>query len=118
MLRSVLITALMYRLSSLGYEGGIEILLSHAIFALVARTSRAYIWVGKGTQRLLGTRCPSHSDFVAHWVRSVAVALGVSGYLFTRWSYLINLTLIGNAVYVSMDIPDIFLAVRTWFTTY
>ncbi|EPQ59908.1 hypothetical protein GLOTRDRAFT_125743 [Gloeophyllum trabeum ATCC 11539] len=26
------------------------------------------------------------------------------------WSYLINLTFIGNAVYVSMDIPDIFLA--------
>jgi hypothetical protein len=28
------------------------------------------------------------------------------------WSYLINLTLIGNAVYMSMDIPDAFLAVR------
>lgn len=27
------------------------------------------------------------------------------------WSYLVNLTLIGNAVYVSMDIPDVFLAV-------
>jgi very-long-chain ceramide synthase len=27
------------------------------------------------------------------------------------WSYLINLTLIGNAVYMSMDIPDTFLAV-------
>ncbi|KAF9268066.1 longevity assurance proteins LAG1/LAC1 [Marasmius fiardii PR-910] len=26
------------------------------------------------------------------------------------WSYLINLTLIGNAVYMSMDIPDAFLA--------
>ncbi|KII95096.1 hypothetical protein PLICRDRAFT_33926 [Plicaturopsis crispa FD-325 SS-3] len=26
------------------------------------------------------------------------------------WSYLINLTLIGNAVYISMDIPDAFLA--------
>ncbi|KAF9818300.1 hypothetical protein IEO21_02815 [Rhodonia placenta] len=26
------------------------------------------------------------------------------------WSYLINLTLIGNAVYVSMDVPDVFLA--------
>lgn len=27
------------------------------------------------------------------------------------WSYLINLTFIGNAVYMSMDIPDAFLAV-------
>lgn len=29
---------------------------------------------------------------------------------FTSWSYLINLTYIGNAVYISMDIPDIGLA--------
>lgn len=28
-----------------------------------------------------------------------------------RWSYGVNLTLIGNAVFVSMDIPDVFLAV-------
>lgn len=28
-----------------------------------------------------------------------------------RWSYLVNLTLIGNAIYVSMDVPDTFLAV-------
>jgi very-long-chain ceramide synthase len=27
-----------------------------------------------------------------------------------RWSYLVNLTLIGNAVYLSMDVPDAFLA--------
>jgi len=26
------------------------------------------------------------------------------------WSYLVNMTLIGNAVYMSMDIPDVFLA--------
>lgn len=28
------------------------------------------------------------------------------------WSYGVNLTLIGNAVFVSMDIPDVFFAVR------
>jgi hypothetical protein len=28
-----------------------------------------------------------------------------------RWSYGINLTFIGNAVYTSMDVPDFFLAV-------
>jgi len=27
------------------------------------------------------------------------------------WSYLVNMTLMGNAVYMSMDIPDAFLAV-------
>ena len=32
-----------------------------------------------------------------------------------RWSYGINLTLIGNAVYTSMDIPDVFLAVTKVF---
>lgn len=29
------------------------------------------------------------------------------------WSYLVNLTLIGGAVYLSMDLPDAFLAVRS-----
>jgi acyl-CoA-dependent ceramide synthase len=29
----------------------------------------------------------------------------------SRWSYGINLTLIGNAVYTSMDIPDVFLSI-------
>ena len=28
-----------------------------------------------------------------------------------RWSYGINLTFIGNAVYTSMDVPDFFLAI-------
>ena len=27
-----------------------------------------------------------------------------------RWSYGVNLTFIGNAVYTSMDVPDFFLA--------
>ena len=31
--------------------------------------------------------------------------------MFYSWSYLINLTLIGNAVYVSMDLPDSLLGV-------
>ena len=30
----------------------------------------------------------------------------------TRCSYVMNLTLIGNAVFLSMDIPDTFLSVR------
>lgn len=28
-----------------------------------------------------------------------------------RWSYLVNLTFIGNAVFLSMDLPDTTLAV-------
>jgi len=32
-----------------------------------------------------------------------------------RWSYGINLTLIGNAVYTSMDVPDALLAMAKVF---
>ncbi|KAI0068641.1 longevity assurance proteins LAG1/LAC1 [Artomyces pyxidatus] len=41
-----------------------------------------------------------YNELVAHHI----VTLWLVG-----WSYLINLTLIGNAVYMSMDIPDAFL---------
>jgi len=43
-----------------------------------------------------------YKELVAHHI----VTLWLVG-----WSYGINLTLIGNAVYASMDIPDVFLAV-------
>ncbi|KAI0796697.1 TLC domain-containing protein [Abortiporus biennis] len=42
-----------------------------------------------------------YTELVAHHL----VTLWLIG-----WSYLINLTLIGNAVFLSMDLPDIFLA--------
>ena len=32
-----------------------------------------------------------------------------------RWSYLVNMTLIGNAVFLSMDFPDTALAVSLLF---
>ncbi|KAF8745908.1 hypothetical protein AX14_004213 [Amanita brunnescens Koide BX004] len=52
---------------------------------------------------LLGLEKPrkDYLELVAHHI----VTLWLVG-----WSYLINLTLIGNAVYMSMDIPDTFLA--------
>lgn len=53
---------------------------------------------------LMGLEKPrkDYAELVAHHF----VTLWLIG-----WSYLINLTLIGNAVYMSMDIPDAFLAV-------
>jgi acyl-CoA-dependent ceramide synthase len=42
-----------------------------------------------------------YSELVAHHF----VTLWLIG-----WSYFVNMTLIGNAVYMSMDIPDVFLA--------
>jgi len=52
---------------------------------------------------LLGLEKPrkDYLELVAHHI----VTLWLVG-----WSYLINLTLIGNAVFLSMDIPDTFLA--------
>ncbi|KAJ3538718.1 hypothetical protein NM688_g6480 [Phlebia brevispora] len=57
---------------------------------------------------VLGLEKPrkDYSELVAHHI----VTLWLVG-----WSYLINLTLIGNAIYVSMDIPDMFLAVSKLF---
>ncbi|KAN0097511.1 sphingosine N-acyltransferase lac1 [Tylopilus felleus] len=43
-----------------------------------------------------------HNELVAHHF----VTIWLIG-----WSYLVNMTLIGNAVYMSMDIPDVFLAI-------
>ena len=34
---------------------------------------------------------------------------------YPRWSYLINLSYIGNAVFLSMDFPDTLLAVSALF---
>ena len=41
-------------------------------------------------------------SFHIHW--------HVSDSTIRRWSYGVNMTLIGNAVYTSMDVPDAFLA--------
>ena len=54
---------------------------------------------------------------MAHWV---CPWFCVRSYLSTyttvpRWSYGINLTLIGNAVYASMDIPDFFFGMSKLF---
>ncbi|KAI0347257.1 longevity assurance proteins LAG1 LAC1 [Trametopsis cervina] len=64
---------------------------------------QAAYWCQQLLVLLLGLEKPrkDYNELVAHHF----VTLWLVG-----WSYLINLTLIGNAVYVSMDIPDTFLA--------
>ena len=52
--------------------------------------------------------------FVTVWLIGYVMCIFLFYFLMRglhRWSYLINLTLIGNAVYMSMDIPDAFFAV-------
>jgi acyl-CoA-dependent ceramide synthase len=70
---------------------------------------------------VLGLEKPrkDYHELVAHHI----VTLWLVGYVrplpspissfihFNSWSYLVNLTLIGNAVFMSMDIPDTFLAI-------
>ncbi|KAJ3989693.1 longevity assurance proteins LAG1 LAC1 [Lentinula detonsa] len=60
-------------------------------------------WVQQLLVLVLGLEKPrkDYYELVAHHI----VTIWLVG-----WSYLINLTLIGNAVYMSMDIPDSFLA--------
>ncbi|KAJ3976247.1 longevity assurance proteins LAG1 LAC1 [Lentinula raphanica] len=60
-------------------------------------------WVQQLLVLVLGLEKPrkDYYELVAHHI----VTIWLVG-----WSYLINLTLIGNAVYMSMDIPDTFLA--------
>ncbi|KAI0774245.1 TLC domain-containing protein [Fomes fomentarius] len=64
---------------------------------------QASYWCQQLIVMLLGLEKPrkDYYELVAHHF----VTLWLVG-----WSYLVNLTFIGNAVYLSMDIPDIFLA--------
>ncbi|OBZ70049.1 Sphingosine N-acyltransferase lac1 [Grifola frondosa] len=64
---------------------------------------QAAYWCQQLIVLLLGLEKPrkDYGELVAHHF----VTLWLVG-----WSYLVNLTLIGNAVYVSMDLPDVFLA--------
>jgi very-long-chain ceramide synthase len=61
-------------------------------------------WIQQLLVLVLGLEKPrkDYYELVAHHI----VTLWLVG-----WSYLINLTLIGNAVYMSMDLPDSCLAV-------
>ena len=75
---------------------------------------------------VLGLEKPrkDYAELVAHhmvtlWLVGLVglTALTAPFYLIlNRWSYFINLTLIGNAVFMSMDIPDTFLAVSALLT--
>ncbi|KAK7060576.1 sphingosine N-acyltransferase lag1 [Paramarasmius palmivorus] len=65
-------------------------------------------WAQQLIVMVLGLEKPrkDYYELVAHH----AVTIWLVG-----WSYLVNLTLIGNAVYMSMDIPDAVLALLNLF---
>ena len=103
------------RLPSLGDEARTQAVLSHASVVLVPSTHHSASKTREASQGLLRTRGAPLRDSLASRVSSLhqhvrAQDLTLRSY---RWSYLINLTLIGNAVYLSMDLPDTFLAVST-----
>lgn len=62
-----------------------------------------------------------HNEYVAHHFVTLWMVVYVkrslrllsSANIIDRWSYIINLTFFGNAVFMSMDIPDAFLSVGT-----
>ncbi len=91
-------------------------------------TQAAY-WCQQLLVLVLGLEKPrkDYNELVVHhivtlWLVGCVQSFGTSSYRFITdehvwysWSYLINLTRIGTAVYISMDIPDAFLGVRASF---
>ncbi|KZP13898.1 hypothetical protein FIBSPDRAFT_936101 [Athelia psychrophila] len=67
-------------------------------------------WIQELLVLVMGLEKPrkDYAELVAHHI----VTIWLIG-----WSYLANMTLIGNAVYLSMDLPDSFLAVRKYTYT-
>ena len=112
-----LIHLFLNRLSCMANETGIKKLLLDAICLLVPANVDTCPGSRETSQRSLGARFSSPCHYVACWVSpiispSLVFRLHRTAY---RWSYTTNLTLIGHAVYMSMDIPDAFLAVRCTF---
>ncbi|KAJ7085139.1 TLC domain-containing protein [Mycena belliarum] len=89
----------------------------------------AYFWADYPHTHLSGAMKRYYLSQIAYWVQQGGVlALGlekrrsdfweyVLHHLITvwmvSWSYLMNVTLLGNAVFISMDIPDTGLAARS-----
>ena len=79
-------------------------------------------WIQQALIMVLGLEKP-RSDYyklivhhiVTIWLVRLALHCSFNIIYFNlccSWSYLMNMTLIGQAVYMSMDIPDAFLSVR------
>ena len=100
-----------YRLSALGYEARDENVLPDPVCVLVPTIACSHPRVGKATQGLQRTCRAPLRHFVHGWVRKYAFNLLLTECLH-RASYILNLTYIGAAIFMSMDIPDAFLAVR------
>jgi acyl-CoA-dependent ceramide synthase len=100
-----------FRLPTLADDSRTQALLSHAGVVLVSAAYRPRPRSRETTERLQGTCCAPHRHYMARWVRLMFVYPDLSiQTAVRRWSYGINLTLIGNAVYASMDVPDFFFA--------
>ncbi|KAH9985860.1 hypothetical protein BJV77DRAFT_1161896 [Russula vinacea] len=98
------------------HDSRTEALLSHAGVLLVSPTYRPRLRLEKPRK--------DFKELVAHHIvtyGSLGLPLVLRTLLFVyyttvpRWSYGINLTLIGNAVYASMDIPDFFFGMSKLF---
>lgn len=99
----------------MGDEASTEAILSDAYGILDTAAACARFKNRKAPQRFQRACCASLCNLVANRVRlftlSLILPLTKVFYATTSWSYGVNMTLIGNGVFVSMDIPDVFLAV-------
>lgn len=99
------------RLPSLANAPCTQALLSNALFVLDTAAYRACLEDWKAPQGLQRTSYSSFGDVMADRVWFLLLIPRACTYILFRWSYTTSLTFIGNAIFVSMDIPDTFLGV-------
>ena len=104
-----LITAI--RLSTLGDEAAAQVVLSHASILLGPTTPHSPSPSREATEGLLRARVPPLCHHLAYRVCRPRLPFQWRLMGYRRWSYLVNMNLIGNAVFLSMDLPDTALAV-------
>ena len=102
-----------FRLPTLADDSRTQALLSHAGVLLVSTAYRPRPSSRETPERPQGANLlrTTSSLYGSLGLSLVCVASYFSIHTAVRrWSYAINLTLIGNAVYASMDVPDFFFA--------
>lgn len=103
------------RLPILANDSPSQALLPHAARILDPAGLRYDLRFGETAVGLQGARHASSRHPVAHRVRALISLAFPSWWWFScpyRGSYILNHTPFGNAVFISMDIPDAFFAVR------
>lgn|SRR5258708_2873882 len=121
------------RISSLADDSTAQAILSHAIIVLGSAAFCAYSEAGEAAQGLYGIGHTSPRYYLACRVGRSFLVLPIISDSSSRWSYGVNMTWIGisgmlwvdrmedsvlilHLVFITMDVSDVFLAVRQVYT--